>query len=243
MVPSRVDHGTGYRHYDMRKIEEALSIIRLRDLGMSLDDIRRILENYDDESDILLFLERQKEVLLNEIQESKNIIKTLDKVISKEKEAQRTMKDSSFEVEEKTLPTMLIAGVRMRGKYSECGKGFAAIGKQLGRFISGKPFCLYYDDEYRPDDANFEACFPISQGKEVEGISVRELVGAHCITLLHLGPYEELGRSYTRIFEYVKQHEYKVVLPTRETYIKGPGMILRGNPKKYLTEIQLPVEI
>ncbi len=24
--------------------------------------------------------------------------------------------------------------------------------------------------------------------------------------------------------------------------IKGPGMILRGNPRKYLTEIQIPIK-
>jgi effector-binding domain-containing protein len=33
-----------------------------------------------------------------------------------------------------------------------------------------------------------------------------------------------------------------VVLPTREVYLKGPGMIFRGNPKNYVTEIQIPVE-
>jgi hypothetical protein len=29
-------------------------------------------------------------------------------------------------------------------------------------------------------------------------------------------------------------------LPTREVYVKGPGLIFKGNPKNYLTEIQLP---
>lgn len=242
LIPSRVDPSTGYRYYDKRKVEEALSIIRLRNLGMSLDDIRGILESFDDESDILLFLERQKEVLFGKIQESKSIIKTLNQVIAKEKEAQQAMQNSTFEVEEKTLPPMLIAGVRMRGKYSDCGKGFSSIGKHFGRFLCGKPFNLYYDEEYRPDNADFEACFPISQGKEVEGISVRELAGTRCVTLMHQGPYEELGRSYARILEYTQQHQYKIVPPTREIYIKGPGMILRGNPRKYLTEIQIPIE-
>jgi len=33
-----------------------------------------------------------------------------------------------------------------------------------------------------------------------------------------------------------------VVTPTRAIYIKGPGMIFKGNPKKYLTEIQMVVK-
>ena len=30
--------------------------------------------------------------------------------------------------------------------------------------------------------------------------------------------------------------------PTREVYIKGPGMIFKGNPAKYLTEIQVMIK-
>ena len=149
------------------------------------------------------------------------------------------MQKSTFEVEEKVLEPMLIAGVRMKGKYSDCGKGFAKIGKALGRYLCGKPLNLYYDGEYREEDADLEACIPVRKQVEVEGISVRELPGGKCVALLHQGPWDELGRSYTKILDYVKQKGYETLLPTREVYLKGPGMIFRGNPKKYLTEIQI----
>ena len=152
------------------------------------------------------------------------------------------MRNLTFEVEEKVLEPILIAGVRYKGKYSDCGKGFAKIGKALGRFIRGKPFCLYYDGEYREDDADIEACMPLSQKREAEGISVRELPGGRCLTLLHKGPYEELGRSYAKILKHVEKTGHEVGLPTREVYLKGPGMIFRGNLRKYLTEIQMPIE-
>ena len=29
--------------------------------------------------------------------------------------------------------------------------------------------------------------------------------------------------------------------PSREIYLKGPGMFFKGNPHKYVTEIQLPI--
>jgi effector-binding domain-containing protein len=44
------------------------------------------------------------------------------------------------------------------------------------------------------------------------------------------------------VLKYAKERAYKLQLPTREVYLKGPGMIFRGNPNKYLTEIQLMVE-
>ncbi len=151
------------------------------------------------------------------------------------------MENTGFEVEEKQLDPLLIAGVRIQGKYSDCGNGFSQIGKKLGRFIAGKPFCLYYDSEYKEDDADFEACMPIKRKKEVDGISVRDLPGGRCFSLLHKGPYDDLGRSYARVLAHVRDLGLEVLLPTREVYIKGPGMIFKGNPKQYLTEIQIPV--
>ncbi len=148
------------------------------------------------------------------------------------------MSDAPFEVVEKTVASILVAGIRMKGRYSECSKGYAAIGKRFGRKISGHALLLIYDREYRELDADFEACMPIREGEGNEQISVRELGGGAAVTLLHKGSYEELGKSYEKLREYVGEKNYEVEMPTREVYLKGPGMILKGNPKKYLTELQ-----
>ena len=242
LVPSSVDEDTGYRYYDHGSIEKARVVMRLRAMEFSLNEIADILSNFDDEADILGHLERQKSVIEGRIRQHRNVVVSLDRLIANEREAKRAMEESQFEVEEKTLEPMLIAGVHMKGKYCECGKGFALIGKRMGRFICGKPFCMYYDGEYKEDDADFETCVPVRGAKEVEGISVRELPGGRCVALLHKGPYEELGRSYEKILAYVKEKGYKTVIPSREVYLKGPGMLLKGNPKNYLTEIQILLE-
>jgi effector-binding domain-containing protein len=46
--------------------------------------------------------------------------------------------------------------------------------------------------------------------------------------------YHQLPRSYGRIFDYIKEKKLKAVAPIREIYLKGPGMIFKGNPKNYL---------
>ena len=38
-----------------------------------------------------------------------------------------------------------------------------------------------------------------------------------------------------------QKNNYPTLLPSREIYLKGPGMIFRGNPKNYLTEIQIMI--
>ncbi|MCM2372249.1 GyrI-like domain-containing protein [Aporhodopirellula aestuarii] len=151
------------------------------------------------------------------------------------------MQQATYQVEEKRIDPMLVASVRMKGKYSDCGTGFAKISSKFGRFICGKPMLLHHDSEQRVDDANFEVVMPIQRGESTDEISVRELAGGDCLSLMHLGPYEELGRSYEKILEHAKAKGVEIKMPTREIYHKGPGMIFRGNPKKYLTEIQMMV--
>jgi DNA-binding transcriptional MerR regulator len=239
LIPSCVDSETGYRYYDHSNIEKGRIITVFREMEFSIKEIKEILEKYDDQTDILGYLERHKDLIKGKVRQYRNIMVSLDNIIKNEREAIMAINNSTFEVQEKEIEPMLVAGIRMKGKYSDCGKGFAQLGRSFGRYISGKPLNLYYDGEYREDDADFEPCMPISKVRNVEGVDVRELPGGKCVCLLHKGPYEQLGRSYAKILEYVRHKGYEVMLPSREIYLKGPGMILKGNPKNYLTEIQM----
>lgn len=239
LSPTAIDQATGYRYYDETKIEAARIITELRRLDFSLAEIGEILKSCTDDADLLDSLKRQRQSIEARMRHDREVSRRLDQLILLEREVREAMQNVTFEVEQKNLEPMLIAAVRMKGKYSDCGHGFARIGKRFGRQICGKAFLLHYDGEFREDDADFEACLPIRRGESTDGISVRELPGGKCVTLMHQGPYDELGRSYAKVLKHVKANGCEIAMPTREVYLKGPGMIFRGNPKKYLTEIQI----
>jgi DNA-binding transcriptional MerR regulator len=242
LLPSHVDPATGYRYYDRSKIETARVITHLRSLDLSLQEIGAILRIAGDDADLREVMQRQKAALETKIRRYREVVRSLDQFLSQEEQRGQVMGQSPMQIEEKVLGPVRIAGIRIKGRYADCGEAFGRIGKHFGQHICGKPFLLHYDAECRDADADFEACMPIRNGKPVEGISVRELPGARCASLLHRGPYDQLGTSYTKILEYVRGKNLEVALPTREVYHKGPGIIFRGNPKNYLTEIQIPIE-
>src|SRR5687767_6486116 len=99
LVPSAVDPDSGYRYYDLRNAEKARVIVELKNLEFSLVEIKEILAQHDDESDIHSHLERRKQELRERIGRDRDIVKSLDRIISQESEARRTMKNSTFEVE------------------------------------------------------------------------------------------------------------------------------------------------
>ncbi|MCF8242422.1 MAG: MerR family transcriptional regulator [Melioribacteraceae bacterium] len=241
LIPAEVDEFTNYRYYNHLNYERAKTIKILKSYDFSLLEIKEVLDECSDEADILLQLKHKLEEVNEKIDRYKNISNSLESIIQKEKES-KMKNDVSFEIEEKVVDTLLIAGYRMKGKYSEAGKGFSLIAKKFGRQINGKPLSIYYDGEYKEDDADFETCLPVRKGKNVDDISVRELRGGRCISLIHKGPYDYLSETYKKLFEYVKEKNIKVMFPSREIYIKGPGIIFKGNPANYLTEVQLFVE-
>ena len=236
LPPSAVNDQTGYRHYDARATERARIIKELRALDLSLAQIAEILELHDEGGDILSLLERHRDDIAAKVEKYGRIHRSLEAMLATEKELAMSQ-GSSTEIEERTLDSMLIAGIREKGSYGDTGKRFAKLGRAVGRYACGKPMNLCFDQEYKEHDADFESCFPIRKVVEKKGIEVRTLEGGRCLVLTHRGPYQNLGRSYERLFEYVRENELEILPPTREVYLKGPGMIFKGNPKDYVTEI------
>ena len=241
LVPAEIDPSSGYRYYDEANLERARSIQVLKEYEFSLAEIKELLDACDDDSDMLSQLEEKLAGVEAKIDRCRAISRSLHSIIEFEKEA--TMdRTRSFDIEEKDLDTILIAGHRMQGRYDEIGKGLGLVCKKMGRYAAGKPMALYYDAEYKEEGADFEPCIPVRKGKEVEGISIRELTGGRCVSLIHKGPYETLRHSYGKVFNYLNEKGYKAERPTREVYRKGPGLIFKGNPNNYLTEIQVLIE-
>ncbi|MCK5455508.1 MAG: MerR family transcriptional regulator, partial [Melioribacteraceae bacterium] len=207
----------------------------------TLAEIKEILEECDDGTDLLEQLQTKFEQIQTKISRYELTLNSLETTIRIEKENKMETKQS-FEIEEKIVETVLVAGYRMKGKYQDIGKGFSIVGKKFGKYSNGKPLGLYYDGEYKEENADFEACFLIRKGSSTDEISVRELQGGKCIALIHKGTYENLSETYKKVFAYVNENNFKTKLPTREVYLKGPGMIFKGNPNNYLTEIQIFIE-
>lgn len=241
LVPHTIDEASGYRYYSSEDIAHARMIRQLRDMEVSIADIQIITECGEDDELSLEMLEKHQAALQEKIDRYDTIVKSLHHYIVQEQEARRIMSEAGFEVEIKQVEEMVIAGKRYTGKYSDCGPVFGELFRNAGWLASGTPFNLYYDDEYKEDDAEIECCIPLKQEKELKGLDVRKISGGKCVSLMHKGPYDELQRSYEKILTYAKEKGLQWELPIREVYHKGPGMIFRGNPKKYLTEIQLMI--
>ncbi|RIK79234.1 MAG: MerR family transcriptional regulator [Planctomycetota bacterium] len=242
LLPTCVDEQTGYRYYAESKVELALAIVELRRLEFSVQQIADLLARIDDDADLLDELERHKQTIDAEARRFRRIGRDLDRFISHQREVRTAMQTATLEFADKSLPPLLVAGIRTRGRYRDCGPLFGQLCRKVGRHAAGPPMMLCYDTEFREDDADFEVAVPIRKPLVLDGAAVHELPAATCLTLVHRGPYEDLGNSYAKALAEVHRRGVEIDRPTREIYLKGPGIFFRGNPKKYLTELQFPLK-
>ena len=57
--------------------------------------------------------------------------------------------------------------------------------------------------------------------------------------LVHIGPYNNEERDISRLQNFIATSGYRVIGDHEEEYVRGPGMILAGDPQKYITIIRL----
>ncbi len=241
LTPEWVDPQTSYRYYTDRNIAEAQAVAYLRELDFPLAEIKEILAYFEEDAEILTFLVKHRQTIQARMEHLGKIASSLDLIIRREQEAKLMFEEECFKAGEKELEEVLVAGLRWKGRYSETGKAIKQIARLTGRYIRGKPMNLYFDGEYKEEDADIESCFPVGEQHAWGALAVHRLPAGRCAYIVHRGPYEQIGRSYAKIMEYVQTKKYATLLPTREIYLKGPGMIFRGNPRKYLTEIQIMI--
>jgi DNA-binding transcriptional MerR regulator len=241
LEPARVGEETGYRYYNDASLSRAQAIMWLRGLDFTISEIKELLADpAQEDGDLAGFLERKAEEISRKAEHYRKVRREIDLFLAHEKEIQMLqVKDT---VEEKMLDDVLIAGLRFNGSYDEVGRRLGELARTLGRGISGGAFSLYYDEEYKEEDADIEVAFPVKKPVRAEKIDCRILKGGRAVTVIHRGPYSEIGRSYKRLFDYLGEKGLSPVSPSREVYLKGPGMLFAGNPKKYLTELRVLVK-
>lgn len=241
LPPAAVDPSTGYRSYDAASIDRARVIVALRGLDFTVEDCCEILRTCQRDEELVGFLERHKRNIAARRARCREIERALEEIIRSEKEAAMAEKELTFEVRQIEIPPFQVAGIRAQGRYQETGRRIGQVARAAGRKIRGKPLNVYYDAESK-EEADYETAFPVGDMTAKGPVSVHTLPGGLCVSLVHQGSYETIGRSYEKVFSYLRDHGLRPLTPSYEIYVKGPGMIFRGNPRKYLTEIQVRVE-
>ena len=228
----------GYRLYSDSDYSKAKLITMLRGFGFSIGELRDVLEHYENSNDLRYYLAEKESQIEAHIRDYRSLMRKMDAFLSLPEQEESTM---DYKVEIRELEPTLIASIRFKGRYEDTGKYFAKLFGTVKDKATGAPFNLYYDGEYRETDADIEVCVPVREPVSGAEVKTRSLPAMRAIVTTHVGPYDKLGDAYKAVTDYAEANHLEMKTPSRETYVKGPGMIFKGNPNRYETEIAVEI--
>lgn len=134
-----------------------------------------------------------------------------------------------------------VAYMKYRGVVTEANRVFPNVFKSVMGKTNGAGFFSYHSIDPETKVGEIDLCVPTAEIPVGSGVDVKEMPRIRALCVTHTGSYATLVQAYEEITRYAFEHGLKLGVPYREVYIKGPGMLLKGNPKTYITEIQFPV--
>lgn len=148
----------------------------------------------------------------------------------------------NYEIEIRDIEPIRVAFMKYKGIVTGANKVFPNVFKSIQGKANGAPFFCYYVMDSENKMGEMELCVPTAETPNSNGIMVKEMPRIKAVCVTHIGPYETINSAYEAIDRYARDNGLTLKPPFREVYIKGPGMFLRGNPNKYITEILFPVK-
>lgn len=216
-------------------------IFRLLQQGFSHEMITRILSIVSDSEDCFATLSQRLPEVLQLFSTDPGVSEKLTALIKKEDDIRTELLANKMIIESKTVPVTLAACIRFSGSARDAGLCLGILNRKMAGNIAGKPFCLFYDAGILPGKSDIEACVPVHKNIEADAVIVREIPEITGFAIQFSGSYELSGRAYERLFAHFSSQHIEYKLPFCETYLKGAGMAMQGNPASQKTEIFIPV--
>ena len=248
LKPVKLDRFTGYRYYSTDQLPRLHRIVLLKSLGLSLDDIRELLDNDIPLNHIKLLLQVKQSEIKQRLDEDNERLRQIEAWLDKISKEDKMPTD--IDVQEKEIPDLQVIGKREIGTYEvtinkladELMNQINKPGNQGRVTITAPIMMLCHETEYKEKDADIEIVVPITGVVEVEdpAIEVKTLPKCRVLSVVHKGAYNsyyDIAYVYAAIYKYAEENNLELISPDREVYLNNREEVPED---ELLTEIQFP---
>jgi DNA-binding transcriptional MerR regulator len=239
LPPAEVDHETGYRRYELGQVPTAQVIRRLRELGMSIDDVRGVIEAPDvsvRNAAISAHLQRME----GELEQTRATVKALRLLLDE-------TGPPSIAVEYRVVEPSETLAIRDRVAYADAfgwlDAAFAelrAAVHETGATRNGVDGALYSNELLEDEVGELVAVVPVGSPARATGRSEPlRLPRVEYAVAVHAGPVHDIDRTYAALGAVVAERAIGVQGPIREDYVVGANDT--ADEAQHRTEICWPV--
>jgi len=246
LEPAHIDPFTGFRYYELDQLPRLNRILALKDMGLSLEEIGRLLNEEVSVDELRGMFRLQQAKIQQHVDDE---LARLARVAARLREIEKEGKMPHQDVVLKTIEPQHVVSIReiiptptYVGKL--LNEGFGAMGQQ-GIHPSAAPQAIYHDEEFKLEQMDVEVIIPVATSVTqdivlVDGrkFAVRDLPAvSSAASVIHLGSYDGLTDTYQALGKWIEANGYRIAGASREIYLKPAG-----SDDQPIVEVQWPVE-
>jgi DNA-binding transcriptional MerR regulator/effector-binding domain-containing protein len=241
--PERVDATSGYRYYSARQLPAINRIVALRMLGMSLDEIGRIVAGGLDAHEVRGIYRTRKAELESRIEEERRMLAYVETRLAR-------LDEGAFAESEAVLkraPTQTVVALRERvADFGVMGNRLLEVHRVgLAHDRLGPTLAVFHDPDFETEGVDWEVGLaltddgperlPLPDGSHL----VRRTLPAieRCASTVHEGAFDGLHLGYGALGTWIERSGLEVAGVGREIF----WHLDPDRPERNVTEIQFPV--
>lgn len=241
--PIEVSPHNGYRYYSSEQFEQLDSILYLRQIGVSLHEIKTQINSRKPE-DFLQLLKKQAQETTRKIQELERIRQRFGSRIRELENALLVthVGEPQFQLFSERLLLRLNESIssgldlemalRKLGKMSRSAQSMIFIGK-VGLTVS-------YDNLQSRNFQEYSSIFIVLDEPVSPADMVFTLPAGRYACIFYHGSHNDSPPYYNTLLEYIRAQGYQIAGESIERTVIG--QFVANDPERFLTEIQIPVK-
>jgi DNA-binding transcriptional MerR regulator len=242
--PERVDSATGYRSYSAHQLARLHRLLALRDLGFTLDQIGRILEDNPPLEELRGMLRLRRSQIEQTVGDEQARLRRVEAHL-RALEGNDIMETQDIVIK-RTQPLRIAEAVGTAPGFGHDNLGpvFALVLPEVLTYLArvgARPgiSVAHYEE---PDDEGrvvLHAGFDIGD-QEVEGdaqVSVVDLPVIEVASVVHRGSMDTVVPVYEALVRWIEDSGYRITDRSRELYHEWHD----DDPTRHVTELQIPI--
>jgi DNA-binding transcriptional MerR regulator len=243
LQPEQVDGDSGYRYYTLDQLPRLYRILALKELGLSLDQIKQLLNQPLAPAEIRGMLRIKQAEMEQELEDVQARLARVQVWLHQIETAGEVPRQEVILKSVEALPVLSIREIAPLPEYVE--SLFLEIGPHLADIqLAGAPLTIFHDEEFADENLDIEIAFPVTADASLEimlergrKLQIRELEPLKsAASLIHVGSYEAFSDAYSNLGKWIEGNGFEIDGSAREIYLRPPGP-----EQPALTEIQFPV--
>lgn len=245
--PTSIDPETGYRFYMAEQIPRLNRILALKDLGLSLDQVARFLDEHISPQEIRGMLNLKKAQIEQDLRDDLQRLRSVEARLE-----QIEVEDAIGEIDVilKTVPAQpYFAARRLVQSQDDTLAMYVGVHEALreGKIPhASQCICVTYNDCFEWENVDIEIGFALNNAVEVTSLvlpnqlemTISELPPVETMaTVVHVGANDNI--SYHALGLWIERNRYQIAGPHREVFYKRYWDV--QTPADHVVEIQFPV--